>query len=309
MYLLYSIHRLWSIKGYKAHAQGVIMNTVLPYKPNLVSKKVSKSCTHPNEKGGVGKTTILFHQAYRLAEKGFKVLVVDFDGQRNISKLFLGSMAEVAWVEKNGFTAADLFRPDLKNGDITLYKSSVHTNISIIPSHKEKIANILAAGVNAKNMVLNPKKYLDLIDVDFILIDTPPSLGVTQVAAMYAVDKIFVPVTVDDYSNEGFISLLNTLKVVKTNLRSKTELAGVYVNKFKKPSTRKGDNPYLDILNQIKRDYSSFLFPIFIPDSLPINEARMSARPCWINPPNGNAATVGRTVRKAIDALNEKLIS
>jgi len=294
--------------GFMPVTLGVNMETVKAIKPSFVKTKVSKSCVHSNEKGGVGKTTVEFNQAYRLAEQGYRVLIVDFDGQRNMSKLILGSINEVEWIERNGFTSAELFRDNVDESEFRVYQSPIHPNLHIIPSHKEKIAGVLAAGKDSVKMVGNPKKYLDRLDFDFILIDTPPSLGITQVAAINAVDYIFVPVTIDDFSNEGLISLLTTVKAVKRNLRSKVELGGVYINFFKKPTERKGKNPYRDILNQIERDYKSFLIDGYIQDSLSIKEARMAGRACWVSPPNGNAATVGRKFRNAIDAINKRMM-
>lgn len=283
------------------------MDSIIPIQLSFLAKKIAKICVHSNEKGGVGKTTVEFNQAYRLAEQGHRVLVVDIDGQRNMSKALLGSIKEVEWIEKNGFTSAELFKSSLKQEDIKAYQSVIHPNLYVIPAHKEKIANVLAAGKDAKDLVINPKKHLDKLDMDYILMDTPPSLGVTQLAALNVADYVFIPVTIDDFSNEGLISLLKTVNAVKKSLRSKVQIGGVYINFFKKPTTRKGENPYADILAQIERDYSQFLIPVYIPDSLSIKEARMAGRACWVSPPNGNAATVGRTFRKAIDCINEKI--
>lgn len=283
------------------------IETIIPIQATFVARKKAKSAAHSNEKGGVGKTTIEFNQAYRLAEQGNRVLIIDADGQRNMSKLCFGSMREVEWIEKHGFTSAELFRSDLKREDITVYQTPIHANLFVIPAHKEKIASVLAGGEKAVKMVANPRKYIEHLDFDYIFIDTPPSLGVTQLAAINAVDYIFVPVTVDDFSNEGLLSLLKTVRTVKTNLRSNVQLAGVYINFFEKPKTRKGENPYKDILEQIERDYAQFLVPLYLPRSTSIKEARMAGRACWVSPPNGNAATAGRKVRKAIDALNERM--
>ena len=83
-----------------------------------------------------------------------------------MSKLLLGSINEVLWVEKNGFTSAELFSPHLNRDDIRLYQSPIHPNLFVIPAHKEKIAGVLAAGKEAKSLLANPKRYLDKLDVD-----------------------------------------------------------------------------------------------------------------------------------------------
>ncbi|MCS6271874.1 ParA family protein [Shewanella baltica] len=284
------------------------MDTVLTVMPNLVTRKVATICTHSNEKGGVGKTTTEFNQAYRLAEQGYRVLVIDVDGQRNMSKLLLGSIKEVEWIENHGFTSPSLFEANLNPEKIVAYQSPIHPNLHIIPAHKARIANILSAGKEAVGFVANLKKYIVQLDYDFIFIDTPPSLGVTQVAAINAVDYIFIPVTVDDFSNEGLISLLKTINAVKKGMRSNVQVAGVYLNFFKEPTARKGENPYLDILRQIEKDYKDLLMPFYIKHSLWVGESRMAGKACWVSPPNGNAATVGRAFRNAIDALNAKIM-
>ncbi|MCT8873798.1 ParA family protein [Shewanella xiamenensis] len=276
-------------------------------KPVFLQKKSAILLAHSNEKGGVGKTTVSFNQAYRLAEKGKRVLVVDIDGQRNMSKLLLGSFENVVWVENNGFTSPSLFEPNLSPEKITVYPSVVHENIFVIPAHKERIANVLSAGREAAQLVLNPRKYLVNLDFDFILIDTPPSLGLTQVAAIAAVDWLFIPVTVDDFSNEGMLSLLKTVSIVKKNTRSSVEIAGIYINLFKTPTKRTGENPYADILETLEKTYSKFLIKPYLPDSISIREARMKGKACWVTPPNGNAAVIGRTFRTGIDELNSRL--
>ena len=94
--------------------------------PELVKNRVHKSCTHANEKGGVGKTTTSFNQSYLLAEQGFKVLVIDFDGQRNMSKLLMGSMENV---ENAEFDSAMLFEDNFDINTLRVYRSTRHDNI------------------------------------------------------------------------------------------------------------------------------------------------------------------------------------
>jgi chromosome partitioning protein len=281
---------------------------MMEVKPGILPTKKAVFFAHSNEKGGVGKTAIGFNQAYRLAEQGKRVLVVDFDGQRNMSKLLLGSVAAVAEVESSGFVSSKLFYPNLEVADISVYQSVVHQNIAVIPASKDGIAGVMAAGKEAVAMIANPKKYLRNLDFDFVLIDTPPSLGVTQAAAINCIDYMFVPVTVDDFSNEGLMSLVKTMKLIKVKLQSSVQLGGVYINFFEKPAARQGENPYQDILDKIRKDYASVMLDGYIPRSVSIHEARMSGRAAWVSPPNGNAAAVGRTLRTIIDLMNSKMI-
>ncbi|MFW7525593.1 ParA family protein [Vibrio ostreicida] len=285
---------------------------IVELKPDLVSTSTRQSViySHANEKGGVGKTTISFFQAFRLAENGKRVLVLDYDGQRNMTKtLSGGDSSHLEQIERKCFTTADLFNPKTKLEQVRVCQSPLHENIHFIPSHKAKIADVLNAGSeNAQVLMMNPINLVQSLDYDFILIDTPPSLGLTQLSAIATVDRVFIPVAIDDYSNEGLQSMIATITSVKRALKSNVEVGGIYINYFEKPSTRiKGDNPELKILKDIEKFYSKVLITDYIPRSINIKEARMKGIPVWRKPPNGNAAVVGRKVKTAIDSLNKRL--
>lgn len=272
-------------------------------KPDFLPTKKGKFLCHSNEKGGVGKTTVGFYQGFRLAEQGYRVLFCDIDGQCNMSSVL--SRTDKSF--HPSFTSADLFNPSLDKGNIEVYRSEVHENIYFIPSHKEKIASILASPLDAATVVGTLRKHLQNIDFDYVIFDTPPSLGITQVAAIAAVDYIFVPITIDDFSNEGMISLLKTIRAVSAGMKVNPQVACIYLNLFKKPTERKGSNPYADIYTDIKRNYSSYLLPEVIPDSLIIKEARMGSTAPWVSPLNFNHRQKGKVVRDAIDAMNNRM--
>ncbi|WP_045391821.1 ParA family protein [Vibrio rotiferianus] len=274
-----------------------------------VMTRTSKIVSHSNEKGGVGKSTITFNQACRLAEQGRRVLILDYDGQRNMTKtLFGGNMSLVEKAEKVAFTTADLFSPNTKIEEVRVCESPLSPNIHFIPSHKAKIAEVMNSGADkAKLLIENPKKFIYQLDYDYILIDTPPSLGITQLSAIATVDLIFIPVTIDDYSNEGLESLLKTMQGIKRSLKAKVELGGIYINNFEKPARRMGENPEEELLENLKKDYGEWLIEPYIPRSKNIKEARMKGLPAWVKAPNGNAALVGRKLRNAIDSINDRI--
>ncbi|MBL4262839.1 ParA family protein [Vibrio fluvialis] len=285
------------------------MAGITALKPALVNplKRKSKCIGHPNEKGGVGKTTTEYNQAYRLAEQGKRVLIIDFDGQRNMSRTCLGS-AEAVVLAERGFTSADLFNPATVIDDVRVLTTPVHDNIHLIPAHKAKIADIMSSGKEfAKQLILKPKELIYQLDYDYILIDTPPSLGITQLSALATIDYAFIPVAIDDFSNEGLKSLLHTIMGIKQSLNAQVELAGIYVNFYEKPTNRIGENPALDIENELKREYKNFLIDKYIPRSLSIKEARMKGVAAWVKAPNGNAAVVGRRTREVIDLINARI--
>ncbi|MDC5870212.1 AAA family ATPase [Vibrio europaeus] len=264
--------------------------------------------SHSTEKGGVGKTTIEYNQAYRLAEQGKRVLIINFDGQRNMDKTVLGGDNQAVQQAESGFTSANLFDPATKLENVRVLQSPLHENIHLIPTHKANIATVNSIGRSeAQSLILNPAKLIYCLDYDYIIIDTPPSLGVTQMSALATVDKLYIPVMIEDFSAEGLESLLKTVQGLKVNLNCKVELAGIYINCFEKPTTRIGHNPEKELLDSLEARYKGYLITPYIPRGKYVKEARMNGLPAWKNTPNGGAAVVGRKVKASIDAMNERL--
>lgn len=163
-----------------------------------------------NQKGGVGKTTITINLGGALATMGYRVLIVDFDPQANCSfgldvlwNDIESSIADVIGYEISGPTRSlpDVVRP-----------VTYHPNLYLAPSH----LNLAAAEMmlhNAMGREMKLDKALDSVrpDYDYILIDSPPSLGLLSINAMVASDAVLIPID-GAFSLEGVRQLLNTRK-------------------------------------------------------------------------------------------------
>ena len=135
-----------------------------------------------NQKGGVGKTTTAVNLAYGLSLIGKKVLVLDLDAQGNLSS-WLGA------IEKSGLSAYDF----LMGGEGR--PSSVREGLDVIAGGQELIGlDQELAARPAKELVLKNKLVTFRADYDFIIMDTPPSLGILSLNALVACDYYIIPV-------------------------------------------------------------------------------------------------------------------
>lgn len=155
-----------------------------------------------NLKGGVGKTATTCNLAHQLAEKGYRTLVMDLDGQAN------GSRQLGVPMTYNGKTVKDVY---IGQNGIKLPLSEVlyttrYENLKLAPSSFDFVgAEILLKNEPQISAEYRIRNSLEAIkdDFDFVLIDCPPALGDFVLNAMVASDLIIVPVNADDGSLEG----------------------------------------------------------------------------------------------------------
>lgn len=176
-----------------------------------------------NNKGGVGKTASTLILAELLAYLGFRVLVIDLDGQSNVS-LTLHAYVKESASSVSGRTAPEqenvfeVFVDRLKT-KAEILKLIVHTNISgvdIIPSNN-RFNNIEK---NLEDCYKSPfilNKAINAVreDYDFILIDNSPSMNFFTLNSIVASDYIITPVRSEDYSKKGVIEILDKLNQIR----------------------------------------------------------------------------------------------
>jgi len=193
---------------------------------------MGKTIAIANQKGGVGKTTTAGALIAGLSNAGYRVLGIDFDPQGNLSDSFNVEMY------KNP-TIYELLRDKAKTEEVIQHTQ----NIDIIP------ANIMLAG--AEQELSNTGKEYRLKEAiapimakyDYIIIDTPPSLGILTVNAFTFANEIIVPTTAGIFAANGIQQLNETVKKVKKYCNPNVEVVGILLTRF---------NPRTNISKQIK---------------------------------------------------------
>lgn len=211
-----------------------------------------------NNKGGVGKSTLSFHLGHSLARRGKKTLLLDLDPQCNLTICaMMEEELHKIWEEEDTFI--DDFESGYKNSESDLFSSprSIHfllkpaedgiseieklpppkkltEGVDLIPGrlslhkYENRIAerwNGVYQGDNLSirtitNIRTLSKRYADLHDYDFILIDTSPSLGILNKVIMSTVDGFFIPAQPDMFSLYGIRNIGNALEIWQKEFNS-----------------------------------------------------------------------------------------
>jgi chromosome partitioning protein len=188
-----------------------------------------------NNKGGVGKTSLVYHLAWMFAEMGQRVLVADFDPQANLTAMFLRmDEIEEIWEHDQRHTLHDALRPVFRGvGDIkaggwaAIDKTSKlrllvgDLELSIFEdSLSQEWPNCLASGDQQESAVRRTTAFGRLLtreaesfDADISLIDIGPNLGALNRVALLATDYVIVPVTPDLFSLQGLRNVGQRLAV------------------------------------------------------------------------------------------------
>ncbi|MCZ7588385.1 MAG: AAA family ATPase [Gaiella sp.] len=191
--------------------------------PAVVAEAVStRVIALANQKGGVAKTTTTLNVGVALREMGHRVLLVDLDPQGNLT-MSQGLNPDV--IERSMF-------------DVLVHK----VPISEVIEHREAdlaVASIDLAGAElALSAMIGRERSLEkaLVEVrgsyDYVLLDTPPSLGLLTINAFVAATGVIVPVQCEYLSLRGLVQLENTLAMVRENLNPNVGVEGIVATMF-----------------------------------------------------------------------------
>lgn len=220
---------------------------------------MSKKFSFVNNKGGVTKTTTAVNISYGLARVGRRVLIVDTDAQSNTTYSLTGSMQHEA-------TLFDVLFNGARIADVV--QATQQDCLDLVPgSINLSAADLMMAAVTGRERKL--QRALKTIEgvYDYILIDTPPNLGVITVNALVASDAVIIPIALTTYALIGIGILEATMQDLRENMDVELPVFGVVANLFDYT------NISGEVLNMATEHFGELMFQTVVPRNIKVEEA------------------------------------
>ncbi len=180
-----------------------------------------------NQKGGVGKTTTAVNLGAYLAMLGKFVLLIDIDPQANATS---GLGIDHNILDKGVYHA--LFQ---ETSIRDILKNTPHQGYRVAPATADLAgARVELVGLDSREFLLRDRILEIKNDFDYIIIDCPPSLDLLTINGLVAAEEILIPVQAEYMALEGLGQLLNTINLIKENLKPELKILGAVVTMFDK---------------------------------------------------------------------------
>lgn len=245
-----------------------------------------------NQKGGVGKTTTAINLSTVLAKKGKKVLLIDADPQGNAT-------SGLGISKDQEFSVYDVLIDDI---DIeNTLQETVVKKLDLCPS------NINLAGAEVQLVGLENREYrlktkVDEIreNYDYIIIDCPPSLGLTTLNAFTASDSVLIPVQCEYYALEGLRQLLQTIDLVRNTTNNSLYIEGALLTMYDVRT-----NLSNQVVKEVKKYFENKVYKNIIPRNVKLSEAPSYGMPITLYDPRSKGAKSYEKFTKEFLKINE----
>ncbi|MHB8643801.1 MAG: ParA family protein [Gaiellaceae bacterium] len=246
---------------------------------------MAKVIAFANQKGGVAKTTTTLNLGVAFAEQGHKVLLVDLDPQGNLT---MSQGLDPDQIERSMF-------------DVLVHKIPIQ---DVIEQREVDIAvsSIDLAGAElALSSMIGRERALDKAlapvrdDYDFILMDTPPSLGLLTINALVAAEGVIVPVQCEYLSLRGLVQLENTLSMIRENLNPTVEIVGILPTMYDQRLLHSKE-----AVEILKENFGDLVFNTRIRKTIRYAEAPVKGESVLKYDPTGEAASMYRDLAKEV---------
>jgi chromosome partitioning protein len=238
-----------------------------------------------NQKGGVAKTTTTLNLGVALTEKGLRILAVDLDPQGNLTMSQGWNPDEI---DRSMF---DVLVHKLPISEI-VRRNEVDVAVSSIDLAGAELAlSALIGRERALEKALMPVRE----EYDFILIDTPPSLGLLTINALVAATGVIVPVQCEYLSLRGLVQLENTLSMIRENLNPHVEIQGILATMYDRRLLHSRE-----AVEILKENFGNLVLNTRIRKTVRYAEAPVKGQSVLRYDPTGEAADMYRDLAKEV---------
>lgn len=210
-----------------------------------------------NQKGGVGKTTVAFELGSILNALKSRVLLVDMDPQCNLSSLMGAKLNDYSVLDALlGNAETRYIIQKCKYGDILISNGN-------LASYEKRFSG--------SKSEYRFREILDSVidNYDYIIVDSPPALGVLTVGILTACDGFIIPATADLFSAQGIEQVYSTYEAVKAYTNPKLQIYGVLLSRYNFAFDKKVFKVVADTCKKLDIE----LFPTVICESVKIRES------------------------------------
>ena len=215
-----------------------------------------------NQKGGVGKSTTAEALAAGLSLKGYKALSVDLDAQANLTY--------TSGAKTDGATALGVLTGEVKPQDAIQHTKSG----DIIAANKALAGADAFIADTGKEYRLKEALESVKADYDYIIIDTPPALGILTINALTACDSVIIPAQADIYSLQGIEQLAETMKPVKKYCNPALTIEGILLTRYSSRSVLSRE--VAELAEQLAAKLGTKLFKTTIREAIAVKESQIS---------------------------------
>jgi chromosome partitioning protein len=238
-----------------------------------------------NQKGGVAKTTTTLNLAVAFKEHGFEVLIVDLDPQGNLT---MSQGMDPDQVERSMY---DVLVHSMPVEEV-IHRAEVDVAVSSIDLAGAELAlSSMIGRERALQKALLPVRNR----YDYILIDTPPSLGLLTINALTASDGVIVPVQCEYLSLRGLVQLENTLSMIRENLNPVVEIKGILPTMFDARTVHSRE-----AVEMLKENFGDLVFETRIKKTIRYAEAPVEGSSVLKYDSSGPAAKAYRDLAKEV---------
>ena len=253
---------MWTPIAEEAERAARVLHPDGPSMPRPAHRRI---LTIANQKGGVGKTTSAVNLAAALTSYGMRVLVIDLDPQGNAStalgvehtsgtpSVYECLLGEIALTDA---AVPSTQSPDLLCVPATIDLAGAEIELVSMVAREQRLKQALAPHV------------LEQLDVDYVLIDCPPSLGLLTVNALVATSEVLIPIQCEYYALEGLGQLLNNIELVRAHLNRDLYVSTILLTMYD-GRTKLADQ----VTTEVRQHFGERVLRTVIPRSVKVSEA------------------------------------